>query len=260
MTNNTPTVYGPVDSWRLGRSLGIDLLCVDSICSFRCFYCQLGRINVHTSEREVFVPTRKVMDDLSRAGWGGADCVTISGSGEPTLAANIGEVIREVKRVTGKPVAVLTNSAHLEDPQVRRDLLEADSVFCKLDAADERMFGRINRPVEGVTLSGVIAGITRLRAEYAGRLAVQTMLMPLNANSPEELARLLNEIRPDEIHLCAPTRPVPREWDAGARGNLRGGGARLGQPTSGQVLGFAREIVGLTGLKVFARRPRTGGA
>lgn len=257
MTSDTPTVYGPVDSWRLGRSLGIDLLCVNSICSFRCYYCQLGRINVRTSERAVFVPTRKVLDDLSRADWKGADCVTLSGSGEPTLAANIGEVIREVKRVTGKPVAVLTNSAHLVCPQVRRDLLEADSIFCKLDAADEKTFRRINRPVEGVTLSGVVAGIKRLRAEYAGRLAVQTMLTPLNADDPEELASLLAEILPDEVHLCAPARPVPPEWCAGARGNLHAGGVRLRQLTSEQVLRFAREM---TGLKVFARRPQTGDA
>ena len=53
----TSTVYGPVDSWRVGRSPGVDLLCVDSVCSFRCVYCQLGRINMHTAERRVYVPT-----------------------------------------------------------------------------------------------------------------------------------------------------------------------------------------------------------
>ena len=108
-------------------------------------------------------------------------------------------------------------------------------------------------------MSVVVAGIKRLRAEYAGRLAVQTMLTPLNADGPEEFARLLCEIRPDEAPLCAPTRPVPREWRDDARGNLHAGGARLRQLTPEQVLRFAREIVGLTGLKVFARRPRTGG-
>jgi wyosine [tRNA(Phe)-imidazoG37] synthetase (radical SAM superfamily) len=260
MIRDTSTVYGPVNSWRLGRSLGIDLLCVDSVCSFRCYYCQLGRINVHTSERRAFVPTRKVLDDLSRAAWGGAGCVTLAGSGEPTLAANVGEVIREVKRVTGKPVAVLTNSAHLQCPQVRRDLLAADSVFCKLDAADEETFGRINRPVGGFTLRGVVGGIKRLRADYAGRLAVQTMLTPLNADGAEGFARILNEIRPDEVHLCAPTRPVPRGWYADARGNLNGAGSRLRQVTPEKSAGFAREIVGRTGLRVFARLPRAGGA
>jgi wyosine [tRNA(Phe)-imidazoG37] synthetase (radical SAM superfamily) len=258
--NDVSTVYGPVDSWRLGRSLGVDLLCVNSICSFRCVYCQLGRINVRTAERTVFVTTRRVLEDLRRADWRGADCVTLSGSGEPTLAANLGEVVRAVKKLTGKPVAVLTNSAHLESPGVWRDLHEADSVFCKLDAADEQTFGRTNRPVEGVTLSGVVGGIKRLRAEYAGRLAVQIMLTPLNADGAGEFARVLNEIRPDEVHLCAPARPVPRVWVADARGGLSAGGARLRQLAPERVSSFARELVALTGLSVFARLPQTGGA
>lgn len=240
--NDVSTVYGPVESWRLGRSLGVDLLCVDSICSFWCVYCQLGRINVRTAGRGVFVTTRRVLEDLSRSDWRGADCVTLSGSGEPTLAANLGEVIRGIKRVTGKPVAVLTNGAHLESPHVRRDLREADSVFCKLDAADEKRFSRTNRPVEGVTLGGVIEGIKQLRAEYDGRLAIQTMLTPLNADSAEDLARVLDEIRPDEVHLCAPTRTVPREWVAAARGNSGAGGARLKQLTPEQVASFGEEL------------------
>ncbi|HYY97879.1 MAG TPA: radical SAM protein [Pyrinomonadaceae bacterium] len=260
MTNDVPAVYGPVDSWRLGRSLGVDLLCVNSICSFRCFYCQLGRINVNTSERAVFVPTRKVVDDLGRADWGGADCVTLSGSGEPTLATNIGEVIREVRRMTGKPVAVLTNAAHLESARVRRDLREADTVFCKLDATDEKTFRRINRPFEGITLRGVVRGIKQFRAEYAGRLAVQTMLTPLNAYGPEEFARLLNEILPDEVHLCAPTRRVPREWHCRARCNLNAEGVRLKPVTPERAASFAREVVGATGLKVFARLSKSDGA
>src|SRR5215211_3844825 len=174
------TVYGPVTSWRVGRSLGVDLLCVDSVCSFRCVYCQLGRINVHTNERRVFVPTGRVLEDLRASDWRGADAVTLSGSGEPTLAANLGEVIRGIKRMTGKPVVVLTNSAHLRDAHVRRELARADSIFCKLDAADEETFRRVNRPAAGVTLRTTFEGIRRLRAEYTGRLGIQLMLLPLN--------------------------------------------------------------------------------
>src|SRR5919205_4089394 len=103
------TVYGPVDSWRVGRSLGVDLLCVNSVCSFRCVYCQLGRINVHTGERRVYVPTEKVLADLRASAWREADIITLSGSGEPTLAANMGEVISEIKGRTHRPVLVLTN-------------------------------------------------------------------------------------------------------------------------------------------------------
>jgi wyosine [tRNA(Phe)-imidazoG37] synthetase (radical SAM superfamily) len=213
------TEYGPVNSWRLGSSLGVDLLFINSICSFKCVYCQLGRINVHTMERRVYVPTEKVMADLRASDWRSADVITLSGNGEPTLAANLGEVIHEIKNFTDKPVIVLTSAATLNDEAVRRELSEADKVFCKLDAASERMFRLVNRPVSGVTLESVIAGIKKLRAEYTGWLAVQTMLMPMNCGEIESLAELLSEIRPDEVQLNTPLRPVPREWSVGARGN-----------------------------------------
>ena len=38
------TVYGPIPSWRVGESLGIDLIRDNSVCSFNCVYCQLGYI------------------------------------------------------------------------------------------------------------------------------------------------------------------------------------------------------------------------
>jgi len=247
------TVYGPVRSWRVGISLGVDLLCVDSICSFRCLYCQLGKINVHTTERKVYVPTEKVMTDLMRSSWRVADIITLSGSGEPTLAANIGEVIHKIKMFTDKPVLVLTNATMLNDESVRRELCEADKVFCKLDAVDEETFKLINRPVEGITVRRVVEGIKALRKEFTGELAIQLMLTPLNMKQIEQFARVLKEIGPDEVQLNLPLRPVPREWFAGARGNNRTSPVptvhfRAVEPDAVARVGSA--LHNLTGLKV----------
>src|SRR5437764_5838293 len=122
IAESSKTVYGPVCSWRAGLSLGVDLLSVNSICSFRCLYCQLGKINLHTTKRKVYVPTERVITDLLRSSWHVADIITLSGSGEPTLAANMGEVIRQIKTLTGKPILVLTNATTLGDRSVRREL------------------------------------------------------------------------------------------------------------------------------------------
>ncbi len=44
-------IYGPVPSWRLGKSLGIDLLSTQGkTCSFDCVYCQLGRTISHAQK------------------------------------------------------------------------------------------------------------------------------------------------------------------------------------------------------------------
>ena len=252
----TSTVYGPVHSWRVGKSLGIDLLYMNSICSFRCIYCQLGKINHHTLERKIYVPTEKVLADLKASHWQEADVITFSGNGEPTLAANLGEVIHAVKAFTGKPVVVLTNSTLLNDPAVRNELREADKVFCKLDAAADRTLKLIDRPVAGVTVRSLVAGIKALRKEYPGHLAIQTMILPVNENESAALAALLNEIQPDEVQLNTPSRPVPREWMVESRGNHEAtfaNAAKLRVPSQEKLMEIERQLSRLTGLNITAK-------
>ncbi|MBO9539233.1 radical SAM protein [bacterium] len=250
---NVSTVYGPVRSWRVGMSLGIDLLYTTSICSFRCIYCQLGKIQVPTMERKVYVSTERVLEDLRASNWQEADIVTLSGSGEPTLAANLAEVIDGIHAATGKPVMVLTNSTTLKDPQVRRDLAKAEKVFCKLDAADDRTLQIIDRPVEGVTVASIVEGIQALRAEYKGYLAIQMMFMPQNRKELEAFAEILNRIRPDEVQLNTPTRPVPQGWFIEARGNYDVApypAIPLKHLSRDEAKAIEDELARLTGLKI----------
>ena len=85
------TVYGPVLSWRFGQSLGIDPLFHTSTCSFNCIYCQLGQIQKITGRIKVYVDTAKVLADYREVANGRQiDIIMYSGSGEPTLAENLG--------------------------------------------------------------------------------------------------------------------------------------------------------------------------
>lgn len=221
MTNKIPSsIYGPVRSWRLGSSLGVDVLCVDSICSFECVYCQLGKINRVTTEREIFVSTEKVLKDLQNSDWEKADVITFSGSGEPTLAENLGEIIEKIKQITNKPIIVLTNSTLLDEKKVRREISNADKIFCKLDAWSDDILNRIDRPHKGISLEKIVEGIIQLRSEYEGFLAIQTMIL----RSPNELeikrfAGILASIKPDEVQLNLPTRPIPHQYFIETRGN-----------------------------------------
>jgi len=152
-------------------------------------------------------------------------------------------------------VIVLTNSAHLLDAGVRRELSKADSVFCKLDAADERTFRRVSRPVAGVTLRTTFEGLRRFRAEYTGRLCVQLMLTTLNQHQAAEFAQLLRVLRPDEVQLNAPRRAVPRAWALDARGNHATGvreGVRLKPVSPAEREAFAETLRRLSWLEVVA--------
>ncbi len=251
------SIYGPVKSWRLGRSLGVDVLCVDSICSFECVYCQLGKINRVTTDRAVFVSTDRIVADLLASDWRSSDVITFSGSGEPTLAANLGEVIAEIKRITGKPVIVLTNSTLLDRAEVREELADADRVFCKLDAWSEDTLRRFDRPAEGITLRSIVDGIVEFRRGYDGFVAIQTMLMRLpHEDEIAALADILMRIGPDEVQLNLPTRPIPREYFVETRGNeveFDDSFTRLKTITKDDLENVASKLRELTGLEIVTR-------
>lgn len=220
MENSAKCIYGPVNSWRMGKSLGVDLLRVDSICSFACLYCQLGKINRIRTKRKIYVPTAEVISELLNSPWAESDVITFSGSGEPTLAANLGEAIREVKKLTAKPVLVLTNSSLLSSEKVRAELANADFVFCKLDAWSDGDFKRVNRPHRGIRLQTMVEGIKKFRREFCGKLAIQTMILKTpGAESLRKFAAVLLEISPDEVQLNLPLRPVPKRFSVENRGN-----------------------------------------
>jgi wyosine [tRNA(Phe)-imidazoG37] synthetase (radical SAM superfamily) len=216
------SVYGPVRSWRVGLSLGVDLLCLNSICSFNCTYCQLGFIQVQVNERQLFVPTEKVLSDLRASDWQRSDIVTFSGSGEPTLAANLGEALEGVKRISRKPVLVLTNGTLLDQSDVQEELIGADRVYLKLDAATEKTLRRVNRPVSGVTLERIVEGASRFREKYSGILGIQMMFVYSNLKDVDRAAEILNRIQPDEVQINTPTRPYPRDWYLQSRGSHEG--------------------------------------
>ncbi len=220
--NNKSTVYGPVKSWRLGMSLGIDPIFETSTCSFNCFYCQLGQIQDITDKVKVYVPTERVINDFKNIleAHDRIDVATYSGSGEPTLAANIDEMIAGIRKLAPEmPQMILTNATELYLPEVRERISGLDKIIVKLDAANEETFKRVNRPAEGVTLERVLRGIKALQKEFKGPIEVQSMFMPLNIKEAKEYAAILNEIRPEVVQLNTPKRPYPSEWHRENRGN-----------------------------------------
>jgi wyosine [tRNA(Phe)-imidazoG37] synthetase (radical SAM superfamily) len=202
-------IYGPVSSWRFGRSLGIDVISPrrGKVCSFNCVYCQLGPAGRLTRARKVFVPAEKIIRELRSLPACRIDMITFSGCGEPTLAKNLGSIIRAVKRMRTEKVAVLTNASLMQKRCVRDALMAADTVVAKLDVHSQDLFAAVNRPVAGLRLKKIQRGLVAFRARYRGKLALQIMFVKTNKAHAKELARLAATIRPDEIQINTPTRP-----------------------------------------------------
>jgi len=204
-------VFGPVPSRRLGFSLGLDLIPFKTCC-FDCIYCQLGRTTDKTVERRDFVDRDALLQELKEALSSKAriDYITISGSGEPTLNASIGLVIGQIKKITDKPVAVLTNGALLFKEDIRGDLLRADLVIPSLDAGSEEIFQRINRPHNDLQFGKCVEGLIQFRKEFKNEMYLEIMLVEGLNDTPDEIAKMkqiIEKIRPDKVQLNTVVRP-----------------------------------------------------
>ncbi len=222
-------MYGPVASRRLGRSLGIDPV-APKLCNWNCVYCQLGRTRPFTTRRAPFVQPDRVLAEveeaLARLGGAGTDWITFVGSGEPLLNSKIGEMIRGVRSLTTVPIAVITNGSLLSRRSIRQEVMEADALLPSLDAGSPDLYRRVNRPHPSLSYNAHLEGLRALREEYEGEILLEIMLLEGLNDSPEalgSLARRLEAIRPDEVHISVPVRPPAESWvrPAGQEGILR---------------------------------------
>lgn len=204
-------VYGPVPSRRLGLSLGVSPI-PKKTCNYACIYCQLGQTDHMTNTRQKYFPVKDILDEAKAVIEGGTafDVITIVGEGEPTLYADLGDLIRGLKRLSEKPVAVITNGALLYDERVQEALLEADLVLPSLDAADEGVFKRINRPHGSLKFDQVIEGLRQFSQKYKGQLWIEIMLVK-GINDDEAaisgLKVLLETLRYDRLYINTVVRP-----------------------------------------------------
>ena len=212
------TVFGPVPSRRLGQSLGIDPI-PSKTCNWNCVYCQLGRSKPMVNVRAEYFPREAILSEIKESlashEKGKIDWITFVGSGEPTLHIGLGWLIKEVKKLTEIPVAVITNGSLLYLPEVRQELLLADAVMPTLDAGDAETYRKINRPMGELTFERLVDGIIAFRKEYTGKLWPEIMLIKgINDTLPALglLAETLKQIHPDEVHINLPTRPPAEPW------------------------------------------------
>lgn len=261
-------VFGPVPSRRLGQSLGIDTIPLKT-CNWNCVYCQLGRSEPLINQRKVYFPREAILDEVKEAleehRPGEIDWITFVGSGEPTLHSDIGWLIRQVKKQTEIPVAVITNGSLLYLPEVRTELAAADAVMPTLDAGTPELYRKINRPHPALPYKTLVAGLRAFRAEYSGHLWIEVMLVKgLNDSEKElrELANMMQSIGPEQVHLLLPTRPPSETWvqPADEEGILRatailGEIAEVLHPIDGSfdLSGFDNPIDGI--LAIITRHP-----
>ncbi len=206
--------FGPIPSRRLGKSLGINNITSKKVCSYSCVYCQVGLTQKHSAQRQEFYdPTviySEVEKHLAKLAWADKpDYLTFVANGEPTLDIHLGKSIGRL-RLFGIPIAVITNASLLSDPQVREDLQFADWVSVKIDAGDESVWKKINRPVAKINFQDYLDGLLTFSSEFHGKLVTETMLVKGFNDTEEELQKIgqiVQSVQPSIAYISIPTRP-----------------------------------------------------
>ncbi len=204
-------VYGPVPSRRMGLSLGISPI-PKGHCNYSCIYCQLGRTRRMGNKRKEYFNCADIIEEFKDHLTSNVhfDVVTIVGEGEPLLYSKLGLLIFELKKLTSKPIALITNGALLSEPAVRKEVKEAHIVLPSLDACNSAMFKRINRPHANLTYENVIAGLSAFSQAYKGQLWLEIMLIKNindNRDANRNLQKLLRNIKYHKLYINSPIRP-----------------------------------------------------
>jgi wyosine [tRNA(Phe)-imidazoG37] synthetase (radical SAM superfamily) len=179
----------------------------------------VGRTTDRTIKRSAFGSIGEILDEVKRRLDSDSlppDYIGISGSGEPTLNSDIGEVIAGIKRMTSVPVAVLTNGSLLWMDAVQEALVAADLVLPSLDAWDTGSFEYVNRPHPLLCFEEMVDGIASFAKRYQGRVWLEVLLLAGVTGTPaaaKKIASLARRIHPERVQLNTVCRP-PAEQSA----------------------------------------------
>lgn len=226
-------IYGPVPSRRMGLSLGVSPI-PKKACNYSCVYCQLGRTDMMTNQRQMFFPLEAILSEFEEAvsNTNKYDVVTLVGEGEPTLYLGLEDLIQGIKDRTKKPVALITNGALLYDEAVIKALNLADIVLPTFDATNKELFATINRPHGSLTFDMVNEGLKKFSHQYTGELWLEMMFLEGINDSESHLSKykkMLKEISYKRLYLNTPVRPPAESYI---------------KPVSSEYMAHACEVLG----------------
>lgn len=219
-------IFGPVHSRRLGLSLGINLLPIESkLCNFDCIYCECGWNEEHrgkarfNSRHDVAAMLEQVLQQMLSDGTP-PDVITFAGNGEPTMHPDFEAIIDDTIAIRNRlcpaaKISVLSNATQLHREDVVRALRRVDNNILKLDSAFDSTVQLINKPVGSYSVECVVQGMKR----FEGELIVQTMFLRgeylarrvdnTTAEQVDAWLKLIAEIRPRQVMVYSLDRDTP---------------------------------------------------
>ena len=205
-------IFGPVNSRRFGKSLGIDLSPSKKQCNFDCLYCELKPAKTVDSYSDV-LSVENIITALKNAlaKHQDIDVITLTANGEPTLYPYLDELIDEIDRLKGDvKTLILSNGATIDKAEVQKALLKLDTVKLSLDCANAQCLKKLDRASKSIDIENIKRGMLAFKEIYNGALIVEVLFVK-NINDDAQNISGLNEyllkLQPSRIDIGSIDRP-----------------------------------------------------
>jgi wyosine [tRNA(Phe)-imidazoG37] synthetase (radical SAM superfamily) len=205
-------IFGPINSRRFGKSLGIDLSPNKKQCNFDCLYCELDSATTVSKYTEI-VSVKEVMEALTLAlkEHQDIDVLTVTANGEPTLYPYLSELMDRINSIKGEiKTLILSNSAKISEPKTQKALMKFDTVKLSLDCATTHCLKRVDRSHKSISIKSIKEGIVKFKERFSNPLIIEILMVKGINNKPNEIKALneyLLELKPTRIDLGTVDRP-----------------------------------------------------
>jgi len=205
-------IFGPINSRRFGKSLGIDLSPNTKQCNFDCLYCELKSAKVVNSYSDI-VSVDKVVEEIKEAlkKYKNIDVLTLTANGEPTLYPYLNELIDKINSFKGDIKSlILSNSSTIYKKDIQEALSKLDSVKLSLDCATKRCFKRLDRATKDIDLDNIKKGMLEFSKIYKGNLIIEILFVKGINDNLDEVAKLnefLVKLNPTRVDIGTIDRP-----------------------------------------------------
>ncbi len=205
-------IFGPVNSRRFGKSLGIDLSPSKKQCNFDCLYCELKPAKTVDSYSDI-LSVKDIITALKKAlaKHQDIDVITLTANGEPTLYPYLNELIDEIDRLKGNiKTLILSNGATIDKAEVQKALLKLDTVKLSLDCANAQCLKKLDRASKSIDIENIKRGMLEFKEIYSGALIIEVLFVK-DINDDTQNISGLNEyllrLQPSRIDIGSIDRP-----------------------------------------------------
>lgn len=195
-------VFGPVPSRRLGISLGVDLV-VSKSCNLNCIFCECGATKKIQLERKRFKDMNEILEEISAVLKDiKPDYITFSGSGEPTLSLDLGNISKAIKedlKYQGK-ICLITNSLLLANENLMKELEYIDLIVPTLNTLTQDIFEKIVRPDYRTSVEEIRKGFINLNnSKYKGKIWIEIFILENINDSDKNFVDIANFLKSENI-------------------------------------------------------------